>query len=247
MSDKDKVFPIITESHYWSLRDKFRSALPRSKVDANYVASLLGRMTSKSAQANVVRPIKLMGIIDDNGSVTDLGVRWRNDDQYADACKEILESVYPSQLLDLQPPPNPDRSGVSNWLLNATRAGASAASRQSSTYVLLANANLTRRNESNKSKEPTPRRPRESTAGIPRATPRVKKNSTSNERGVETQTPEEREAAPAENSTTRAIESGPSMHIDLQIHINPEMSSEQIDKIFESMGRHLYGRKANDR
>lgn len=31
----------------------------------------------------------------------------------------------------------------------------------------------------------------------------------------------------------------PSLHIDVQIHISPESSSEQIDKIFESMAKHL--------
>lgn len=33
----------------------------------------------------------------------------------------------------------------------------------------------------------------------------------------------------------------PALHIDIQIHISPESSSEQIDKIFESMAKHLYG------
>jgi uncharacterized protein DUF5343 len=33
----------------------------------------------------------------------------------------------------------------------------------------------------------------------------------------------------------------PAVHIDIQIHISPESSPEQIDKIFESMAKHLYG------
>jgi len=36
---------------------------------------------------------------------------------------------------------------------------------------------------------------------------------------------------------------GPEVHIDIQIHISPESSAQQIDKIFESMSKHLYGRK----
>ena len=32
----------------------------------------------------------------------------------------------------------------------------------------------------------------------------------------------------------------PSIHIDLQIHISPEATPEQIDQIFSSMKRHLY-------
>lgn len=36
---------------------------------------------------------------------------------------------------------------------------------------------------------------------------------------------------------------GPEVHIDIQIHISPESTSQQIEKIFESMAKHLYGRK----
>lgn len=36
---------------------------------------------------------------------------------------------------------------------------------------------------------------------------------------------------------------GPAIHIDIQIHISPKSTAQQIDKIFESMAKHLYGRK----
>lgn len=35
----------------------------------------------------------------------------------------------------------------------------------------------------------------------------------------------------------------PAVHIDIQIHISPESTPDQIDKIFESMAKHLYGSK----
>jgi len=35
----------------------------------------------------------------------------------------------------------------------------------------------------------------------------------------------------------------PSVHIDIQIHISPEASPDQIDQIFKSMAKHLYGAK----
>jgi hypothetical protein len=35
----------------------------------------------------------------------------------------------------------------------------------------------------------------------------------------------------------------PSIHIDIQIHISPEASTDQIDQIFKSMAKHLYGAK----
>lgn len=41
----------------------------------------------------------------------------------------------------------------------------------------------------------------------------------------------------------RAGSLGPDLHIDIQVHISPEASPEQIEKVFESMARHLYGAK----
>ena len=37
----------------------------------------------------------------------------------------------------------------------------------------------------------------------------------------------------------------PELHVDIQIHIDSTASSEQIDQIFASMARHLYGRESN--
>jgi hypothetical protein len=51
--------------------------------------------------------------------------------------------------------------------------------------------------------------------------------------------------ASAMHETSRQIQAqgGPALHIDIQIHISPESSTEQIEKIFESMAKHLYGRR----
>jgi len=46
--------------------------------------------------------------------------------------------------------------------------------------------------------------------------------------------------------TAPQAQGGPEVHIDIQIHISPESTTEQIDKIFESMAKHLYGRKGDE-
>jgi hypothetical protein len=43
-----------------------------------------------------------------------------------------------------------------------------------------------------------------------------------------------------------AVRGGPEVHIDIQIHISPESTAQQIDKIFESMAKHLYGRRGDE-
>ena len=39
---------------------------------------------------------------------------------------------------------------------------------------------------------------------------------------------------------------GPALHIDIQVHISPEASPDQIDKVFASMAKHLYGAKKTE-
>ena len=52
--------------------------------------------------------------------------------------------------------------------------------------------------------------------------------------------------AATDPATTRAVSptvsTSPSVHIDIQIHIDSSATGEQIDKIFASMAKHLYGR-----
>lgn len=63
---------------------------------------------------------------------------------------------------------------------------------------------------------------------------------------IHTTVPLHTPAAAVSPSTQANSTSGrtiPSIHIDLQIHVSPEASSEQIDQIFKSMAKHLYGAK----
>jgi hypothetical protein len=47
-------------------------------------------------------------------------------------------------------------------------------------------------------------------------------------------------STPANAAPGRGSAGFPDVHIDLQIHISPEASADQIDKVFESIARHLY-------
>ena len=44
----------------------------------------------------------------------------------------------------------------------------------------------------------------------------------------------------AEEKTTHSRQATPSLHIDIQVHISPDATSDQIDQIFASMAKHLY-------
>ena len=45
---------------------------------------------------------------------------------------------------------------------------------------------------------------------------------------------------PAEGITTPSQQATPSLHIDIQVHISPDATTDQIDQIFASMAKHLY-------
>jgi hypothetical protein len=54
-------------------------------------------------------------------------------------------------------------------------------------------------------------------------------------------------AALAATAATAGVRTpGPALHIDIQIHISPEASADQIDQIFASMAKHLYGGKKSE-
>jgi hypothetical protein len=45
------------------------------------------------------------------------------------------------------------------------------------------------------------------------------------------------------STASRFQAQGPTLHIDIQVHISPEASSDQIEHVFASMAKHLYGAK----
>ena len=52
-------------------------------------------------------------------------------------------------------------------------------------------------------------------------------------------------AVSVENNGNAAMTTNrPALHIDIQVHIDPTSTAEQIDQIFESMARHLYGNES---
>lgn len=53
-------------------------------------------------------------------------------------------------------------------------------------------------------------------------------------------------AAPTPTIPSTPSGPSPTVHIDIQIHISPEAAADQIDQIFKSMAKHLYGKKGSE-
>lgn len=108
--------------------------------------------------------------------------------------------------------------------MDTASIGQSAASKIANTFILIRTAKV---------KEPTAKKATAPKNGAPKKKAR--------ETMTVPETPSiQPQIAPAQDRPAGVV--SPSVHIDIQVHISPDASAEQIDKIFESMAKHLYGR-----
>ncbi len=222
---------MLSAKSWWALRKKLHENA-RAKVTDTFLANLLG-IDVRSARINALNYFKKVGLVDDTGNSTELAMKWRDNESYADACETIRRSCYPQELLDLYSGPNVDATAVERWFRVDAGIGASAASKQSSFYLLLTKADASGASEAPK---------RNSNGSAPKTQSRpVSKPAKPNVSDAEQTVDPPRPQKPATQFSMF-----PSLHIDVQIHIAADTSSEQIDRIFESMSKHFKGMKENN-
>ena len=217
MAEKKISYPMLPTKHWWALRQKFKQSIP-GIVTANYVATVLN-MKEVSARANVLPFIQQLGIIDDEGKTLERARAWRDDILYPDVCAMIAKEVYPSELLEAVPDPSNNRDAAVHWFSNKTGAGANAVARMTGFFAVLIDAN------------PEYKPTGKSTRGKTTATTSPPKKTAAS---VATK------ARPQEGKEQQGGDDAPSVHINLQIHVSSDATPDQIDKIFESMAKHIY-------
>lgn len=234
--EKKKGYPKIPRNNWFLLRDRFKQRTPE-RVSPSYVASALS-MGEASASANIIPPLRAFGLIDEAGKPSDLAYDWRDDSKYAEVCKQILEGTYPRELMDLYHDASTPAKNIEGWFARDAKVGQAAARAYAATYLMLLEADLTKAKEQNGSK---------AKAGNPTDRPaRAPAPAKAAKAVVAAATPNAAEAVkPAAEHTGTSDDGGarrgfsPKLHVDIQIHISPDSSPEQIDKIFESMAKHL--------
>ena len=225
MADKTGAYPMLPSKAWWALRKQFIKALPK-EVTSNYFSVALD-MTEQSAKANVIPYLHTVGLIDDENKPTELAVAWRTNEKYKEVCQLIKSKVYDQELLDLFPSIVEDRAPIEQWFATKTRLGESASKRMASFYELLTKAEPSEGDEIPK-KKPT--------------TPKVKVIVEEHSTEMVANQVESDPVPKNRNQATVPIEireQFPSLHIDIQVHISPDSSETQIDKVFESMAKHL--------
>lgn len=230
MSD-NKSFPNIPISHWHKLRFQMKRSIPGA-ITSNYVASVLG-MSEASARANVIPSLRMIGLIDENDNTNqDMAKKFRDDSQYPQFCKEVLQSNYPQGVLDAFPDSDSDKSNIKTWFMNHSGVGSSAASRIASFYITLLEADPNFEIKASKIKKAAPKKTEKSTP---------KKNAAT-ESNTKIQSIKEAEPAKPKNPSGFS-NSSPSLNINVQIHISSDATPDQIEKIFESMSKHIYKNK----
>lgn len=224
MTKEIKTFPNIPVSHWRTLRTQFKKSIPGT-ISSNYLASILG-MSEASAKANILAPLKLIGLIDENGNVDqDMARKYRDDNQYQEFCTELVKKLYPKELIEAFPDKNSDREKVKSWFMNRTGIGANGANRMVAFYFTLLEADTseTMTNTANRKKKSTkPSQPKKTTTLIAKEETKVSK--------------------PSPIPTGEHRQKYPGININIQVHISSDATPDQIDKIFEAMGKHIYNK-----
>jgi hypothetical protein len=221
-----KSFPLLSPSHWWKLRTKFRQSIPGVVTDS-YLATVLN-MAEPSARSNVTPSLRAFGLINQDGKPTDLVKEWRDDEGYAGACKTILEATYPQELIHAIDDVATGRPKAERWFQNKGGVGQNAAGKMASIFMVLYEAD-----PSNVSGDRKSSSPKKATKSVETAI----KKSNNVPRKVVTAQDEHQER---DGKEKRHPSAGPDVNINLQIHISSDASPDQIEQIFMSMSKHLY-------
>ena len=231
MAEKSKYFPNIPVIHWINLRTQFKKSIPGT-ISSNYLASILG-MTEASAKANISPSLRQIGLIDSEGKTDpELAKKLRDDTLYPKFCKEVIEKIYPEELIDAFPDKTADREKIKTWFMNHTGVGDSAARRIVAFYVALVEADPNSVNST-----PNTSKPKETKSKVvsPASKPIVK---------TEEKIAKEIESPSIQHNNRQ--NPGPDLNINIQIHISSDASQDQIKSIFENMAKYVYKNQIDD-
>jgi hypothetical protein len=219
------TYPKIGAKAWAELRSRAATA-PSIKVTPSVVASLLSLKDEASATTNIVRPMRQLGLIEEDGSLTPRGSKWRVEASYADACQEIIDKVYPDELTAITDGSGaPDKSKLTDWF--SLSFGKSNARQMAATYAMIAAKTLP--------EAPSPSATKPTSNGSRRKKSAAAEKSAAQRSGNDASSKSDPPSPPPSLPD-------PSLQLSIQIHIPADATPEQVDHIFASMAKHLYKR-----
>lgn len=233
MATETKTYPKISKKIWWLFRSRLAKSMPT--VVTPTLVSSLAEMTEGSARSNVIAPLRELGLLDKDNKPTTLAEKLRHDDDYKDVCHEIRKQVYPTDLIEAFSDAQPDqKEAIAKWFMKVGKVGDAAARMYADTYILLSQADVNKQNDTSSPAVKTPTRSTSNKPKVKVEAIQTQKEKLNTDVAIKPQPNDDQHGG---NIKRRM----PAIHIDVQVHISPDTSSEQIDKIFASMAKHLGG------
>ncbi len=234
---KKRSLPAIPEKVWWAFRSKMTASIP-SKIGPDYLEVHPGM--SLSSAKKIFNYLVTLGLVTEDFAATDRLRQWRMDDTYAQACEQMIEDVYPQDLKDVAPGPGVERDHAKRWFMK-TDLGEAQASQCAAMYALISEADASKASTAKSSK------PKQQSNSNGKPKPAQQKSEPKRDRpraDVDSDQTSEFVAVVPKVEVSKPVfqSAGPTVHLNVQIHISPDLSAEQIEKVFESMGKHIFSR-----
>ena len=216
MAEKNR-YPQIPSTVWWGLRSILQRT-PTATIDERLLGVQLD-VQEAGARAYLAE-LKAVALITEEGKVTPLGQKWRLDESYSDAVRELIENNYPEGLINVAPAGEGDRQKVVSWFMREG-LGQGAAGNKAATYLLLGTLNPN---------EPPTRGAGRSNEDGSRVSP-VRRPPNS---------PDKKSVSPETRRSRASVPDQLPLNINVQIHISADAGVEQIEAIFLAMRRYLH-------
>lgn len=220
MADEKVNYPQVPSTVWWGVRGILQNK-PSATIDAKLLAISLG--VQEAAASAYVKQLQNLKVLDADGKATATALKWRLDSDYADAARALLEMNYPDTLRDALPPVAENREKIVQWFMY-DGLGKGAAGNKAATYLLIGSPSPNGADIPSKTKPPKSKSQDTSKKVIPSSTPKPNNK-----------------AAPLLQPKADPAAAGIPLNLNMQIHISADASNEQIEQVFKSMRKYLYG------
>lgn len=228
MADKVR-YPQIPSTVWWGVRAILQKT-PNVTVDERILGVQLG--VQEAAARAYINELKNVGLLTEDGKASATAQKWRLDESYAEAVRQIVERTYPEGLLHLAPPGDADRQKVVSWFLREG-LGQGAAGNKAAAYLLISSPTPNEApRASAKSSQPD---------GISKTRPvRASASGSKNNGGKVNEQSVRRGRDDGNTTSPRSGADAFPLNVNVQIHISADAGTEQIESIFQAMRRYLY-------
>jgi|GEM_PF-2236503 hypothetical protein len=132
---KKNPYPLITTANWKKICDRFQRNVP-ANINKKWIADALG-ISQATAEKSILPALELMGLVTSKGKSTDRAQALGSEANYARVCKNILKSVYPDELLEMDISTKTGQNKATAWLKKATGETSANANRMAAFYFLL--------------------------------------------------------------------------------------------------------------